>query len=518
MKFLMKFTSNQMKHPQKPNDQRIKAASGLFFLALISKSAKIRVYPTDAVRVIRVQNRFSSLLLLFSFFLFIVAPSLNPGDKYDPTTLVFPTFLHTYGVRKATSKHLFLYMQNRVKVRDPQGIAATRLDVWDIPKETKDDDEITVYGVNSGQDVIIYNTSMTAITVYGLNEKGERRLNRPRGITAHRSGDVYLADAGNNRVVHFFNPGKELKWVRALSDMSAPQDVAISADRTVFVADTGNNRVLVFRDDNLIQSWDKFSSPSGIAATDSTEGWSYYKDNFVAVVDMNGQRLQKFTREGRLLKTVNTAALGKLNAKLMYLAIDYYSNVYVTDFNNHCVHKFDRELNYLATFGRMGDDDKEFIEPRGIAIYKRFGQVLIDDRESAQYYWVGTDVFNLRASKHHLDSPANSSKENRGLLQLDYFLTEPSYVTLEILDTRGNVLAKPMDKTLRFSGAQQELFGGRWEPVSSWFVDNQHRYDPSMLQKVAPAPPGKYTLRLTVSATYSSYKYFAKTMEITVDL
>jgi hypothetical protein len=289
----------------------------------------------------------------------------------------------------------------------------------------------------------------------------------------------------------------------------------------VFVADTGNNRVLVLRNDKLIQSWDeagKFSSPSGIAATDSTDGWSFHKDNFVIIVDLNGQRLQKFTREGRLLKTAHAAEIGKPNAKLMYAAIDYYSNVYVTDFNNHGVHKFDRELNYLTTFGRMGNDEKEFIEPRGIAIYKRFGQVLIDDRESAQYYWVGTDVFNLRASKHHPDSPANSSKENRRLMQLDYFLTEPSYVTLEILDTRGNVLAKPMDKTLRFSGPQQELFGARWEPVSSWLVDNQRRYDQNALQKMAPAPLGKYTLRMTVSATYSSYKYFAKTMEITVEL
>jgi DNA-binding beta-propeller fold protein YncE len=308
--------------------------------------------------------------------------------------------------------------------------------------------------------------------------------------------------------------------------MSAPQDVTISSDRTVFVADTGNNRVLVFRDDKLIQSWNeagKFSSPSGIVATDSTDGWSFHKDNFVAVVDMNGQRLQKFSRDGRLLKTVNMAALDKPTAKLMYAAIDYYSNVYVTDFNNHCIHKFDRELNYLTTFGRMGDDEKEFFEPRGIAIYKRFGQVLIDDRESAQYYWVGTDVFNLRAAKHHPDSPANSSNAIRDLLQLDYFLTEPSYVTLEILDTRGNVLAKPMEKTLRFSGPQQELFGGRWEPVSSWLAaplgsDHQRRYDQNALQKMPPLPQGKYTLRMTVSATYSSYKYFAKTMEITVEL
>jgi hypothetical protein len=453
------------------------------------------------------------LLALSCLLPFITATM--PGEKYDPSTLVFPTFLHTYGVRKATAKHLFLYVQNRVKVRDPQGIAATRLDVWDDPKETKDDDEITVYGVNSGQDVIIYNTSMTAITVYGLYEKGEQRLSQPHGITAHRTGDVYVADTGNNRVVHFFNPGKELKWVRALTGMSAPNDVAMSADRTVFVADTGNNRVLVYRDDQLIRSWGaagkqngQLWNPSSIIATDSTDQWSFYKDTFVVVIDLDGQRLQKFTRDGRLLKAVNAMEIGQPIAKLMYGAVDYYSNVYVTDFNNHCIHKFDRDLNYLTSYGRRGSGDKEFVEPRGIAIYKRFGQVLVDDRESAQYYWVGTDAFELRAARHQ--SPT--------LLQVDYFLTEPSYVTLEILNARGKVLAKPMDKTLRFSGLQQELFDGRWEPVPISWINNQRQYDPNVLRKAPPVPAGEYVVRMTISATYSSYKYFAKTLESRVEL
>ena len=37
--------------------------------------------------------RFLSFLFFFNFIFF---------PKYDPTTLVFPTFLHTYGVRRAT--------------------------------------------------------------------------------------------------------------------------------------------------------------------------------------------------------------------------------------------------------------------------------------------------------------------------------------------------------------------------------------------------------------------------------
>jgi len=496
----MRFIFPQVKHLHRMNNQRMKAANGFFSKPLLN-------FPK--IRAICGSHRFLSFSLFFLFSFFLISSLPRPGGKYDPTTLVFPTFLHTYGVRKATAKHLFLYMQNRVKVRDPRGIAATRLDVWDDSKETKDDDEITVYGVNSGQNVVIYNTSMTAIAVYGLYEKNERRLNRPQGIAAHHSGEVYLADTGNNRVVHFFNPGRELKWVRALGDMSAPRDVAISADRTVFVADTGNNRVLVFRDDKLIQTWDMPDQlPSGIAATDSTEQWSYYKDNFVVVIDRNGQRLQKFTRGGRALKAVNAAEINKPNAKFMHAAIDYYSHIFVTDFNNHCVHKFDRDLNYLASFGRQGSGEKEFLEPRGIAIYKRFGQVLVDDRESAQYYWIGADVFDWRASQY--PQPA--------LLQLDYFLTETSFVTLEILDNNGNVVARPMEKTLRFAGAQQEMFGGQWQPIAAGWIDKQRRYDPRTLQQTTPVAAGKYLLRLTISATYSSYKYFAKTVELSISI
>ncbi|MFQ5627711.1 MAG: hypothetical protein ACE5I1_03045, partial [bacterium] len=132
-----------------------------------------------------------------------IHPSLPMGEtvgsneKYNPTSLVFPTRKHI-PIRKATKFHLFLYVQNRVKVSNPQGIALTRLDSWENPKTEKDDDEITIYGVNSGQNVLIYNSSMTTISVYGLKKRGQEKLNNPHGIAAAHWGDVYVADTGNN--------------------------------------------------------------------------------------------------------------------------------------------------------------------------------------------------------------------------------------------------------------------------------------------------------------------------------
>jgi hypothetical protein len=141
--------------------------------------------------------------------------------------------------------------------------------------------------------------------------------------------------------------------------------------------------------------------------------------------------------------------------ELGYLALDYYDNVYVTDRAQHCIHKFDRHLNYLTSFGRKGKGDKEFDEPRGITIYRRFGQVIVAERASVQYYWVGTDVFDFGASL----------SSNQSLLQLDYFLTEASYVRVEIFDDRENLLATPLQKSMRFPGTRREVLDGNWKIV-----------------------------------------------------
>jgi hypothetical protein len=46
-------------------------------------------------------------------------------------------------------------------------LAAAKLESWDNPKTKKDDDEVIVYGVNSGQHEIIYNTSMYSLALFG---------------------------------------------------------------------------------------------------------------------------------------------------------------------------------------------------------------------------------------------------------------------------------------------------------------------------------------------------------------
>ena len=460
-------------------------------------------------------DRHFARIIALGLLLSLASQGIAQNGKYDPTTLVFPTFMHTYGVRKATKFHLFLYVQNRVKVRNPQGIAATRLRSWEDPNTTKDDDELTVYGVNSGENVVIYNSSMSSIGIYGLNERGEKQLNRPHGITAAPWGDVYVADTGNNRVVHLFNPRRKLTFVRALSldGMIEPTDVALTEDSTLYVADTGRSRLLVVRGDSLHAVLADSGSavgqvfhPTALAAISANDAWSRGELEFVVVVDMDGKRIQRFSRTGAPEAVVIAADFGYPDVWLQYAAIDYFGQVWVTDRRNHCIHKFDSNLRYLDSFGRKGSGKKEFVEPRGISIYRRFGQVLIAEKAAAQYYWIGTDVKNLRVVR-----------DEQGFLQVGYFLTEPSFVTLELFDRSGKKLATLMQKMRRPAGENEERFTGNWQALP-YRVENDTRHYTVPASAEWPAiASGQYRLRMTLSATYSSYKYFEKKVDLEVE-
>lgn len=456
-------------------------------------------------------------VLIIGLVLLTLAAALPyaAGDKYDPTTLVFPTFMHTMGIRKATKTHLLIYTRGRVKVSDPQGIAVVRLRSWEDSKSKKDDDEVTGYGVNSGENLVVYNKSMTSLGFYGKNERGVRKLDNPKGITANEKGDVYVADTGNHRIVRFYNPKQELKFRAAFGGFGVlpgqfqePEGVAMDSSGLVYVADTGNNRIQVLRPDNKLHLWfgkqgknpGELWRPTGIAVTDGKEKWSHYKDSFIVVVDQEGSRIQKFTLEGEFIKSRTLADLNLKKGKMTYVALDYYSNIWVTDTVNGCIHKFDHNLEFLTTFGRPGDNDKEFESPRGISIYKRFGQVFIAEKESAQYYWIGTDIF---------DFSAQQTKERRGI-ELKCFLTEPSYLTLRL--EKGSEKRLILERQRYFTGRQSIVLNAK--TLLSALSDETRSLpsDPALLR----IPAGEYKFALKVEPTYSSINYFAKEVETSI--
>ena len=111
--------------------------------------------------------------------LFAMAPAVA-APQSPTTTLVYPPWSHCYGMHRVNQTHLTLRAGFRYKFDDPQGVAALKLAAEDDPASTpRDDDELTVFGVNSGQGLLIYNTSITAIAFYGREGTGVGRVPPP---------------------------------------------------------------------------------------------------------------------------------------------------------------------------------------------------------------------------------------------------------------------------------------------------------------------------------------------------
>jgi hypothetical protein len=346
-------------------------------------------------------------------------------------SLVFPPYLHSYGIRKATPKHLFMFFGFKTSFSDPQGLATARLDSWEDPKTEKDDDEVVVYGVNSGRGEIIYNTSMWGLGLYGSKGSGKEQLLFPKGIAADGRGNVYVADSGNGRVVRLFNPKSMLVCQGSFngaspgdSGLRGPSRIGIDEKVHVYVADPPTRRIMVFdQNGKVLQSItgaggrDCFiDGPTALAVADGKARWSWFSgESAIFCADKNGTRLWKIGFDGTTIARAEMPSGHAAN----YGAIDYYHNFWVTDLKNPCIVKFDHNLKLLDVFGSFGDGDNQFVEPRGIAIYKRFGQVFVAEKKGAQYFWMGTTF-----------QSASLSRKEGGRYSLTVKATEYSLVSL----------------------------------------------------------------------------------------
>lgn len=470
-----------------------------------------------------------TLKKIFIFLAFaspLVAQQKEYGKVHEPTSLVYPPSRHA-PIHKATALHLYTFMAliGRTDIRpdEPSGIAVTRLKSTDDPKSKTDDDDLTVYGLNTGQNNILFNSSMQSLDVY--EGKGRKqKLNKPRGIAANANGDVYIADTGNNRIVRLHNPGNYLTFADAYGkqgkkpgEFDEPRGVALDQSGRVFVSDANNDRIQIFdaqmqfqyaigdRSDTADVS-KLLYRPDAIALIDATEEAGYYRESFLIVVDLNNTRLRKYTLDGQFIAGMNSTDYGYQQVYLTSVAIDFYSNVWVTDMFNHCVHKFNKDLQYITSFGHIGDGDHEFFEPRAIGIWKKLGQVFIVDKKSAQYYHIGTDIYNMEVSQQ------DSS------IRFDFFLTETSKVSASILDQTGRPIAKLISNQTVQQGANSLLWDRVDRPINSNIFLNRFKKDSTQTSDSTKAqkifPSGLYKLKLEARTTYIYSRYFTKTVEL----
>ncbi len=410
--------------------------------------------------------------------LFLIAMMIGSGfttDHDENTTVVYPPYGHCMGIYRAGQDQLTMLLGGMIQFDDPQGLAAVLPYTWDT-SDPSDDDELAVYGVNSGSGHIIYNASMYALGFYGGEGSGSEELSAPHGIAATRSGIVYVADTGNRRVAVLKRSGQRLSSDSFIEGFSEPWDVALDG-QYIWVTDRAAgtlSRYASASDQSPVVI--SLNSPRGVAATGYGEYTSGHAACQVVITD-NGTILTKLV-EGAVTATADLSRCG--GSFFNFVEIDYHGNVWVTDSISCRIHKFDPQLNYLDSWGEgYGDADNRFQNPTGLALWDRFGQIFVAESSGARYFWVGSDIRNL-----------SFSSDGNGCT-VSGRLTEKATMIVSVFHEDGSLA--------------RNLYSGRRSPGYFSF-----EWDGTRLQGQR-VYVGDYTLSINIEPIYSSRTYFDKT-------
>jgi glucose/arabinose dehydrogenase len=230
----------------------------------------------------------------------------------------------------------------------------------------------------------------------GVSGNGNEEFNRPWDVAVAPDGSFYVADVFNHRI-QVFNSGGD--WVENWGKQNAagtptwgsgnkqfrkPKGVAVAPDGSVYVADTNSHRIQVFNSGgDWVENWGKKNAAGqGVSGNGNEEFNAPLRvavapDGSVYVADTNNHRIQVFNSGGDWVENwgkQNAAGNGVLGSgdkqfnKPAGVAVAPDGSVYVADFENNRIQKFDSDGNFLFKWGEQGQGEGEFEGPRGVAV------------------------------------------------------------------------------------------------------------------------------------------------------
>ena len=415
---------------------------------------------------------------------------------YDPTTLVYPPFSHTLGYHKGTLSHLGLAIGKHIEFLGIGGISAAKIKFLDDPNTPNDDDELTLFVTDFMNNSILYNIGFLDLGMYKSPIIGDSSLWMPSDCEITPGGILWIVNRMRNRVVKYSFDGENLNYIDDFGRFGIlegyfddPRQISVTTDK-VFVTDYGNNRVQIFDHGGRFLSEIKgFDHPTGIAAVGANDPWLRYSESFLVVIDSRKSRIKKLSHEGKIISVVDKDDLDYFRVQFESITIDYYGLIWVTDSYNHCLHLFDRNLDYIARYGRRGTGDKEFLYPKGLTIWRRYGQVFVIDSRSIQYFWMGVDAW-IKGAEPGIFKPGEG-------VTVSYYLTQPA-------DVFVNIYNSSRDQIKTFN------LGRIKDPGQNYFL-----WD-TLDKEGQPVREGKYKIELVFNPTYSSKGRFEKKIFVEV--
>jgi DNA-binding beta-propeller fold protein YncE len=199
--------------------------------------------------------------------------------------------------------------------------------------------------------------------IYGKEAEQVLAVKKPYGLKMH-NGKVYVCDLRNSCItVLDLRKQQTLILGRSGADsLEKPSDIAIASDGTKYVADHSKERIYVFSaDDRQVTSFTAPDmKPVGIAV--------FQNDLFVC--DFKGQCVRVFDRRSyRELRKIGGPGSGPGQfVRPLGIGVDNQGFVYVVDVLNCKMQKFSRDGKLVTAFGGISANAGGFVRPKHIAV------------------------------------------------------------------------------------------------------------------------------------------------------
>ena len=203
-------------------------------------------------------------------------------------------------------KYLFVsdVGNNRVVALDPETLAFVAEFGADHQSGTHDID------FDAAGLAYVADTHNNRVTIYkmegaqgSLIGQLSERIRGPEGVLAHPNGLLYVAGAWSGNVVAY----KDGKVVAELGDLSSPHDVELAPDGDIWLADAGNDRMLLLSPELKIKR-ELRGAPYNF---DGVRYQDILPDGTLIAADKNNHQVKVIGADGKLLLVLGDGKRGK---------------------------------------------------------------------------------------------------------------------------------------------------------------------------------------------------------------